>query len=79
MVYFNRFAQVALYLSIASASVVNAASLNDAFKAKGKHYFGTCGDQNTLSDNSGATVVKNDFGQLTPENSMKWESTERKY
>ncbi|KAF7593086.1 hypothetical protein BBP40_012031 [Aspergillus hancockii] len=74
MIYWNR---VALCLSIASASIANAASLNDAFKAKGKDYFGTCGDQNTLSDATNAAVVKNDFGQLTPENSMKWESTEQ--
>lgn len=51
-------------------------SLNEAFVAKGKKYFGDIGDQGTLSVSQVADIVKQDFGQLTAENSFKWDSTE---
>ena len=51
-------------------------SLNEAFVAKGKHYFGNIGDSGTLSQSQAADIVKADFGQLTAENSMKWDSLE---
>jgi endo-1,4-beta-xylanase len=51
-------------------------SLDALMKAKGKVYFGTCADQQRLSDAKNAAVIKADFGQLTPENSMKWDQTE---
>ncbi|RPA83195.1 endo-1,4-beta-xylanase C precursor [Ascobolus immersus RN42] len=44
--------------------------------AKGRYYFGTAVDQNTLSQSVISNIVKEEFGMLTPENSMKWESTQ---
>lgn len=51
-------------------------SLNEAFVAKGKHYFGNIGDSGTLSDQGAVDIVNSDFGQLTAENSFKWDATE---
>jgi len=50
-------------------------SIDALFKAKGKLYFGTCTDQRLLQGKS-AAVIEQHFGQVTPENSMKWQSTE---
>jgi len=54
----------------------SAGSLNAKFISHGKKYFGTCSDQGRLSDAKNAAVIKADFGQLTPENSMKWDTIE---
>jgi endo-1,4-beta-xylanase len=51
-------------------------SIDALMKAKGKVYFGTCTDQGRLTAGKNAAVIDADFGQVTPENSMKWESTE---
>ncbi|PSK40049.1 hypothetical protein B9Z65_7989 [Elsinoe australis] len=52
-------------------------SLDSAFKAAGKLYWGTCADQNRLSAaNAGPALTIKEFGQVTPENSMKWDSLE---
>ena len=51
-------------------------SVDALIKAKGKLYFGTCADRGTLGRAANADVIKANFGQLTPENSMKWDQTE---
>lgn len=51
-------------------------SIDSLIKAKGKLYYGTCADQRSLQNTQNANVIKEDFGQLTPENSMKWDATE---
>ena len=52
------------------------ASLHALFTAHGKSYFGTIGDQNLLLSDQNAAVITANFGQLTHENSLKWESVE---
>lgn len=59
-----------------AASTQPADSLNRLFQAKGKKYFGTAADQGTLGNAQTAAIVKADFGQVTPENSMKWDTVE---
>lgn len=51
-------------------------SLDTAFKAKRKKYFGNVADPTTLRDASTVNILKADFGQITSENSLKWDATE---
>ncbi|KAK1456711.1 glycosyl hydrolase family 10 [Colletotrichum cuscutae] len=51
-------------------------SIDKLIKAKGKQYFGTCTDQNRLTAGKNADIIKANFGQVTPENSMKWDQIE---
>ncbi|KAI1160266.1 family 10 xylanase [Nemania serpens] len=53
-----------------------ADSINKLIQAKGKKYYGSCADQSRLSTGKSAAVIQADFGQVTPENSMKWDATE---
>ncbi|KAG6919917.1 Endo-1,4-beta-xylanase F3 [Tephrocybe rancida] len=57
--------------------------LDAHFKAKGKKFWGSCADPTTLNIAANVAVLKSDFGQVTPENSMKvrqlnfeWDATE---
>jgi endo-1,4-beta-xylanase len=51
-------------------------SIDALMKAKGKLYFGTCADQGRLTTGKNAAIIQANFGQVTPENSMKWQSIE---
>lgn len=55
----------------ASSPFSSPGALNAKFVAKGKKFWGTCGDSNTLNIAQNAAIIKSDFGALTPENSMK--------
>ncbi|QPC80297.1 hypothetical protein HYE68_011049 [Fusarium pseudograminearum] len=55
----------------------NAATGLDAkIRAKGKIYFGAEIDHYHLNNNPLINIVKKDFGQVTNENSMKWDAIE---
>ncbi|KXJ90224.1 endoglucanase type F [Microdochium bolleyi] len=54
----------------------SATGLNDKFKAKGKVYFGTEIDHYHLNKAQITNIVKAQFGQITHENSLKWDATE---
>ncbi|KAK6503851.1 hypothetical protein TWF481_008857 [Arthrobotrys musiformis] len=50
--------------------------LDALIKAKGKKYVGFCADPGTLSNSQNAAILQTESGQLTPENSMKWDAIE---
>ncbi|CAF3541888.1 unnamed protein product [Fusarium graminearum] len=54
----------------------DATGLDAKIRAKGKIYFGTEIDHYHLSNNPLINIVKKDFGQVTNENSMKWDAIE---
>lgn len=49
-------------------------TLYAAFKAAGKEYVGTA--LTIRNDTEEEDIIKTEFGSITPENAMKWESTE---
>ncbi|KAI1499944.1 endo-1,4-beta-xylanase F1 [Biscogniauxia marginata] len=51
-------------------------SINELFQAKGKLYYGNIGDAGTLANAQNSAILQANFGQLTAENSMKWESVQ---
>lgn len=64
---------------VASPPSPSRTSLDAKTKAQGREYFGTCTDKDTLSDPAYEAIVIAEYGQVTPENSMKWESTESEF
>ncbi|PFH48763.1 glycoside hydrolase family 10 protein [Amanita thiersii Skay4041] len=56
----------------------STAGLHNVAKTAGKLYFGSATDNPELNDSPYVTQLgnKNDFGQITPGNSMKWDATE---
>ncbi|KAJ1713408.1 endo-1,4-beta-D-xylanase precursor [Aspergillus flavus] len=74
-----RFQHLTTALAVGvSAHLAQAAGLHDAAVAKGLLYFGTATDNPELTNTSYVTQLNNtgDFGQITPGNSQKWDSTE---
>ncbi|KAJ7078045.1 glycoside hydrolase superfamily [Mycena belliarum] len=70
---------LALALAVSGCAVEKrqaAQSLDALFKNHGKVFFGVAADQGHLSVLQDAAITKADFGGVTPENSMKWDSTE---
>jgi endo-1,4-beta-xylanase len=52
----------------------HAVSLHDLWKSRGNVYFGVATDQNLLTTGKNAAIIQRNFGQVTPENSMKWDA-----
>ncbi|TFK72209.1 glycoside hydrolase [Pluteus cervinus] len=51
-------------------------SLNQLLVSKGKKFWGTAADANTINIAANSAVIVSQFGAVTPENSMKWDATE---
>lgn len=62
--------------ALASTKRQETPSLHALFTAAGKDYFGAIADTGTLQDTQNTAVIQANFGQLTHENSLKWESVE---
>lgn len=65
-------------LSLATLLPGAQANLNQLAKAAGKLYFGSATDNSELSDQAYVAILSNinEFGQITPGNTQKWEYTE---
>ncbi|TEA20591.1 Endo-1,4-beta-xylanase [Colletotrichum sidae] len=53
-----------------------SASVDKLFKRRGKLYFGASGDNGIMQQGKTEAVFEANFGQVTPEYSMKWDQTE---
>ena len=70
------FAPLTVLASPIIAERQTTPSIDALFKAKGKLYVGVATDQGRYSVAQNADIIKNYMGQVTPENSMKWDSIE---
>ncbi|KAJ5971610.1 Glycoside hydrolase superfamily [Penicillium vulpinum] len=72
------FSTIALALASVLPQLTQATGLNTAAVAKGKLYFGSATDNPELTDAPYLAQLSNtdDFGQITPGNAQKWDSTE---
>ncbi|CCO34963.1 endo-1,4-beta-xylanase [Rhizoctonia solani AG-1 IB] len=66
----------ATILAVLATTPAVFGQLDAKMKSKGKKYFGTCADSGLLSSSQDAAIIRSDFGQLTPENSAKWDAIE---
>jgi len=62
--------------STTTGSPPTGTGLNARFVSHGKLFWGSCADPNTLGNSLNVQVLQQHFGQVTPENSMKWDSIE---
>ncbi|KAK7055777.1 carbohydrate esterase family 15 protein [Favolaschia claudopus] len=70
---------LAVTLAVSGASIEQrqaATSIDALFKQHGKKFIGVAADQNRLSVSQDAAITNADFGGVTPENSMKWDTIE---
>jgi endo-1,4-beta-xylanase len=68
-----------VFAAVLAASSPATAQLHKLAVAAGLKYFGTAVDNPGLSNNAYMTIArsKDEFGQITPANGQKWDSTER--
>ncbi|KAF9446964.1 glycoside hydrolase family 10 protein [Macrolepiota fuliginosa MF-IS2] len=59
-----------------TSTASSGTGLNSRFASKGKKFWGSAADPNTLNISQNVAILKSDFGSVTPENSMKWDATE---
>jgi len=66
-----------IVLSLVSSPLIfGQTTLHSRINAKGKKYWGNILDYNTINVPAVTNIIKTEFGQLTCENSMKWDATE---
>ncbi|WEH42878.1 endo-1,4-beta-xylanase [Streptomyces sp. AM 2-1-1] len=66
---------LALALAGGPATAAQPGTLHELATAKGR-YFGSATDNSELADAAYAATLGSEFGQITPGNSMKWDTTE---
>ncbi|KAF8428294.1 glycosyl hydrolase family 10 protein [Tirmania nivea] len=72
-----RLCHLSFFIYRPSATATSSpGGLDTKIKGKSKQFFGAAVEQNSLSVSQIDAIVKAEFGVLTLENSMKWESTQ---